>query len=132
MRFWRGRRKQTVKLRLRIIGILATLRDDLIDVFDIEELRQRIAVQDLPLPLSFAIQGNKMNTRIILSLGLRENEVTELVNFTLTSKPGKILKNKMQLLIEEGLTLLNKLHNKKLRSKLQAVVTFMLEDLQPS
>jgi geranylgeranyl pyrophosphate synthase len=47
----------------RILGILATLRDDLIDVFDIEELRQRISVQDLPLPLLFAIQDQEKNQR---------------------------------------------------------------------
>ena len=39
----------------RILGILATLRDDLVDVFDIEELNMRLAVKDLPLPLIFLI-----------------------------------------------------------------------------
>jgi hypothetical protein len=38
----------------------------------------------------------------------------------------------MQLLIEEGISLINKLSKKKLQRSLQALVTVMLEDLQPS
>ena len=117
----------------RIIGILVTLRDDLVDVFDIQELRQRIAAKDLPMPLVFALQDDKMNKEIsfILSKSLiGESEVDELVNFTLKSNSAAKLRNKMQLLIEEGITLLNTLSNKKLQRKFQALVTLMLEDLQ--
>jgi hypothetical protein len=52
-----------------------------------------------------------------------------LVDLTLEAKPGAEMKDRMQLLIEEALTLLNKLPRKKMHSKLQAVITFMLEDL---
>ena len=48
----------------RILGILATLRGDLVDVFDIEELRQRISVQDLPLPLIFAMHDQKVKGKV--------------------------------------------------------------------
>lgn len=116
----------------RILGILATLRDDLIDVFDIEELRQRIAVNDLPLPLSFAIQeqGNRGKVMKILSKPrLTKSDVAELVDITLVAKPVVQLKNEMKSLIREGSTLTNKLSRIKLRSKLKAVLSFMLEDL---
>jgi geranylgeranyl pyrophosphate synthase len=116
----------------RILGILATLRDDLIDVFDIEELRQRISVQDLPLPLLFAMQDQeaKEKTMNILSKSkITKSDVAMLVDFTLESKPVVQLKNAMQLLIEEGLNLTNKLPTTKLRSKLHALLSFMLEDL---
>ena len=116
----------------RIIGVLATLRDDLVDVFDIEELRQRIAVQDLPLPLLFSMQDNKMKPRFMTILSkprITRSAVAELVDLTLEAKPVAQMKDRMQLLMREGLTLLNKLPKKKLRSKLQAVVSFMLEDL---
>lgn len=119
----------------RIIGILATLRDDLVDVFDIGELHQRMAVKDLPLPILFAIQDDKMNARIMTILSkprVTMSEVSELVDFTFDAKSTAKLKNRMQGLIGEGLTLLNKLPMKELHSKLQAVVTFMLEDLQAS
>ena len=116
----------------RILGILATLRDDLVDVFDIEELNQRIAVKDLPLPLLFALKDKKTSssTAAILSKPkITENEIAELVNFTLEAKPVVEMKGRMQLLVEEGLALLNKLPREKLRSKLQTFVSVMLEDL---
>jgi geranylgeranyl pyrophosphate synthase len=116
----------------RILGILATLRDDLIDVFDIEELRQRISVQDLPLPLLFAMQdqeakGKVMN--IISKPKITKSDVAELVDVTLEAESVVKLKDKMQLLIGEGLNLTNNLPKAKLRSKLQALLSFMLEDL---
>ena len=91
----------------RILGTLVMLREEFIDVFDIEELRQRISVQDLPLPLIFAMQdqetkGKVMN--IISKPKITKSDVAELVDFTLEAKPVVKLKEKMQLLIEEGLT----------------------------
>ena len=116
----------------RILGILATLRDDLIDVFDIEELRQRISVQDLPLPLLFAIQeegttGKVMN--IISKSRITKSDVATLVDLTLEAKSIVWLKNEMQFLVGEGLILINELSTTKLRSQLQALLSIMLEDL---
>jgi geranylgeranyl pyrophosphate synthase len=116
----------------RILGILATLRDDLIDVFDIEELRQRIFVQDLPLPLIFAMQDQEAKgkvTNILSKPKITKSAVATLVDFTLEAKSVVQLKDKMQLLIGEGLSLTNNLPKAKLRSKLQALLQFMLEDL---
>ena len=116
----------------RILGVLATLRDDLIDVFDIEELRQRIAVQDLPLPLVFALQDQKVKEKIMDVLSKRkitESKVNTLVESTLQADSVVQLREHMQLLIGEGLNLINKLPKTKLQSQLQALLSFMLEDL---
>jgi geranylgeranyl diphosphate synthase type I len=116
----------------RILGILATLRDDLIDVFDIEELRQRISVQDLPLPLLFAMQDQKAKGKvrnIISKPKITKSDVATIVDFTLEAKTVVQLKNQMQLLIGEGLALTNNLPNVKLKSKIQSLLPFMLEDL---
>jgi geranylgeranyl pyrophosphate synthase len=116
----------------RILGILATLRDDLIDVFDIEELRQRIAVQDLPLPLIFAMQDQKIKEKVMAILSkpkLTKSNVAIIVDLTLESEPAIRMKKRMQLLVEEGIRLAKKLPTVKLQNKLQAVLMFMLEDL---
>jgi len=115
----------------RTLGVLATLRDDLIDVFDIEELGQRVAVKDLPLPLIFAMQdpGSKKKIVSITSKPqMTDEDVAELVDITLAAKPVVALKEKMQLLITEGLSAANKLSNRKL-TKLYALLSFMIEDL---
>jgi geranylgeranyl pyrophosphate synthase len=116
----------------RILGILATLRDDLIDVFDIEELRQRISVQDLPLPLLFAMQDQEVKEKvrsIVSKSKITNGDVSTLVDFTLAAEPVVDLKDKMQLLIGEGSTLTNNLPKSKSRNRLQALLSFMLEDL---
>jgi len=116
----------------RILGILVTLREEFIDIFEIEELCQRIAVQDLPLPLTFAMQdqetrGKVMN--IISKPKITQSDVAELVDLTLEVEPVVKLKEKMQLLMEDALRLTNNLPNAKPQNKLQALLSFFLEDL---
>jgi geranylgeranyl pyrophosphate synthase len=116
----------------RILGILATLRDDLIDVFDIEELNTRLTVSDLPLPLIFAMENRDVKekaNRIIAKPRLSDQDVAELVDVTLESKPVIELKEKMKKLIDEGLSLSEKLPELATCSKIRLLLSFMLEDL---
>lgn len=116
----------------RTLGILATLRDDLIDVFDIEELCQRIAVNDLPLPLIFAMQDSDSKEKVVSIISkpkMTDDDVAELVDITLAAKSVVKLKEKMQALIKEGFSITNKLPNIKLIKKLHSLLSFMVEDL---
>lgn len=116
----------------RILGILVTLREDIIDVFDIEELRQRIKVQDLPMPLILAMKDQKIKKRaesIISKPKLTKLDVSELVDLTIESPPVLVLKDTMQQLTAEGLNLSSKLPKTKLMAELQNLLKFMLEDL---
>jgi len=116
----------------RTLGVLGTLREEFIDIFEIEELCQRIAVQDLPLPLLFAMQDQQVRGKVVNIISktkITESDVAELVDVTLEAKPVVKLRKKMQLLTENGLTLTNNFSNAKLRNKLKALLSFMLEDL---
>ena len=116
----------------RILGTLVMLRQEFIDVFDIEELRQRISVQDLPPPLLLAMRNQKTKREvmnIIVKPRITKSDVAELVDFTFEATPVVKLKGKMRLSIEEGLTLASNFPKPKLRSKLQALLSVMLEDL---
>ena len=116
----------------RILGILATLRDDLIDVFDIEELNARLSVNDLPLPLIFAMENPEIKKRaekIIAKPKLNDQDITELVDMTLESKPVISLKEKMSELINKGLKLTEELPESNTRNKIELLISFMLEDL---
>jgi geranylgeranyl pyrophosphate synthase len=115
----------------RTLGVLATLRDDLIDVFDIEELGQRVAVNDLPLPLIFAMQdpdAQEKAGKLISKPKMTDEDVAELVDITLAAKPIVELKAKMQLLITEGFNTTSNLSNRKM-AKLRRLLSFMIEDL---
>ncbi|MCW3998361.1 MAG: polyprenyl synthetase family protein [Candidatus Bathyarchaeota archaeon] len=132
--FGGGKEKDTEALSEigRILGVLATLRDDLIDVFDIQELNTRLSVNDLPLPLIFAMDNRDVKDRankIIAKPRLSDQDVAELVDLTLVSKPVVELKEKMKKLIDKGLILAEKLPNSITKGKIQLLLLFMLEDL---
>jgi geranylgeranyl pyrophosphate synthase len=116
----------------RILGTLVMLREEFIDVFDIEELCQRISVQDLPRPLLFAMEDRETKRKVVSIISksrITNDNVSELVDITLEAKSVVKLKKNMQLLIEKGLSLTNKLPKAQLRNKLQILLSFMLEDL---
>ncbi|TRO53252.1 hypothetical protein E2P63_02545 [Candidatus Bathyarchaeota archaeon] len=116
----------------RILGILVLLREEFIDVFEIEELRQRIAVHDLPLPLLFAMQdqeGRRKITSIVSKSKMTNSDLDKLLDIMLCSEHVGKLRNKMHLLIQEGLNLTKRVTNKRLRKRLKALISFMTKDL---
>lgn len=116
----------------RILGTLGTLREEFIDVFEIEELRQRILISDLPVPLLLAMQDFKAKIKIneiIAKSKIKQSDVDELVDVTLEAESVLRLKEKMQLLIKEGQNLVKKLPKTRALSKIQLLLPFMLEDL---
>jgi len=116
----------------KIIGILVLLREEFIDIFEVEELCQRILVNDLPIPLLFAMQNHKAKRKVsslISKPKITQNDVAKLVDCTLEAIPVVRLKEKMQILIEDGSKLARRLPNQKLRRQLQTFLYFMLEDL---
>jgi len=116
----------------RILGILGTLREEFIDVLEIEELCQRIAVQDLPLPLLFAMKDHEAKRKVSNTISKRKitrNDVDELVDVTLEVEPVVELKERMQRLMDEGLETTNNLARSKTQAILKRLLSFMLEDL---
>jgi len=65
----------------RILGMLIILRDDWIDILDVEESRSRISNESLPLPLLFGLQRSAVKDRL----------ETVLVKRTVTRKDAQFL-----------------------------------------
>jgi geranylgeranyl pyrophosphate synthase len=116
----------------RILGILGTLREEFIDVFEIEELRQRIAVHDLPLPLLFAMNDHEANRKVLNIISKRKitkNDIAELVDVTLEVEQNIELKEKMRHLVEDALRKIDKLARSRTQNTFRRLSLFMLEDL---
>jgi geranylgeranyl diphosphate synthase type I len=116
----------------RIVGILMLLREEFIDIFDLEEFSQRMAVHDWPLPIIASMQEEDVKAKILKILSKRKQtktDIDDLLDITSESKPISETKQYMQLLIEEGITLANKLPKAKLQGTLQTLLLFMLEGL---
>ncbi|MDH5460458.1 MAG: polyprenyl synthetase family protein, partial [Candidatus Bathyarchaeota archaeon] len=97
----------------RILGILATLREDFIDVFEIQELRQRIQNECLPIPILYALQNEKSRRiqKILLKKRMTDEDADKLLDIVFETKEVKKLKRKMKILIRNALRLISKIEN---------------------
>lgn len=116
----------------RILGILTTLREEFIDVYEVEELLQKMNIERLPLPLVFAMQNPRIKKQIdeILVKGkLTKKDPEKLTAIVFETKSVKKLKKEMEDLASEATFLLRVLQVKPLRKQLELCVSSMLEDL---
>jgi geranylgeranyl pyrophosphate synthase len=116
----------------RIIGILTTLREEFIDVFEIEELGQKAKINRLPIPLIFAAQdveiGASIN-RILAKKKIEDTDIEEIIGLSFESKHVKKLKKDMEDLIIEATQLAMTLPRKETGNQLKQWASSMLEDL---
>lgn len=116
----------------RIMGTLATLREEFIDIFEIEELRQRIRGQYLPVPILYAMQDAKSYAviqKLLASGKLRKDDINELVDAVFDAKSVKKLRKTMENLISESVQLVEKARNDEPKSLLVSLTSSALEDL---
>ncbi|MEM3699661.1 MAG: polyprenyl synthetase family protein [Candidatus Bathyarchaeia archaeon] len=105
----------------RTLGILMTLRDEFIDLFEPEEIKNRAKNEILPLPLLYALQ-NETKKNEILSLikkkRITEQKAQELIDLVTKADEVQKLKKEMQTLIKTGekeiFRIIKKTKNKKL------------------
>ena len=115
----------------RILGILATLREEFIDVFEIQELRQRMQNECLPIPILYALQDEKSRRiqKILLKKRMTDEDADKLLDIVFETKEVKKLKRKMKILIRNALRLISKIENQHIILLLSRFVTAALEDL---
>jgi geranylgeranyl diphosphate synthase type I len=116
----------------RILGTLTQLREEFIDIFEVEELNQRIRSEYLPLPILVAMQENELKMKIqkLISAGkVRDSNVDELINLVFTSRSTEKLRKKMEDLVAEGVRLTSAIRKKDTRNLLCCLASSMLEDL---
>lgn len=119
----------------RTLGLLATLREEFIDVFEIEELNQRISNEYLPIPVLYAMQDKDSRRKIkkLLSKGkVTDNDIDELIHVVFEARNVKKLEKEMKELVAESMFLASKIKDYKLRNQFRKLVSSTLEDLYKS
>jgi len=114
----------------RILGMLIILRDDSIDVLDIEEARHRIEKECLPLPILYALQDQNATSKLhplLRKERIPKRDVEELVK--ITSKVGGMnrLRQCMESLVEDALSELEIVRYEK--SELEFLARAMVPEL---
>jgi geranylgeranyl pyrophosphate synthase len=116
----------------RILGTLATLREEFVDVFEVDELNRRVHKEALPIPIALALKDPDLKNRITEKLKKREltkKDVDGLVELVFRSEPISALKSRMEKLCLRAEVLLGKLETQKHKLVLRDLVRSTLEDL---
>lgn len=115
----------------RILGTLSMLREEFVDVFDVEELNQRMSNEYLPIPILYAMQDSKSKKKIwkLLSRRVSGKNVDVLVDLVFETKQVKDLKEHMERLVAEAINLTSKVRKGKSKDQLRSFVSSTLEDI---
>jgi geranylgeranyl pyrophosphate synthase len=116
----------------RILGILATLREEFIDAFEIEELSHRMHNECLPIPVLYAVQDKDSKERILKLLAKKQvtgKDVDEILDIVFEAKAVRKLKKMMKDLVEETIHLVSEIKHKQLKALLMNFTASTLEDL---
>jgi len=114
----------------RTLGILMTIRDDFIDLFELDELGNRAKNECLPLPILYAFRNTRKKSEIVRLLKkdqITEKEIEEILDLIIDMKEVQELKNEMQLLVEKAENFLS--YIRRNRSSLELLLHSTLEDL---
>lgn len=116
----------------KILGILLTIRDDIIDVFEPYELRSRVVNECLPLPILYTLQNPKNKEKIshiIHKDEITKKDVAKLVEIVFKDKKVQDLLISMRQLANEAIRALSDLPNGKHKQNLELLISAILEDL---
>lgn len=116
----------------RVLGTLATLREEFIDIFEPSELNQRVQSQALPIPIMYALQDSQAQARIRILLQKEElstRDVDNLIEIVLASEPVNALMENMKKIVAKSLPLLSRIEDPLAKATLGNLAISMLEDL---
>jgi len=114
----------------KTLSVLMTIRDEFIDIFELNEIKNRAENECLPLPILFTFKDSRKRNKIVNLL--KEGELTEkkrdkILDIVMNAMETRKLKEKMLSLIKETDKRLK--HIKKCRRTLKFLLRSTLEDL---
>jgi len=116
----------------RILGTLATLREEFVDISDAAELSRRVSSEALPIPIMLAMKKSKTKQAITKKLSktkLTQKDINELLDLLSQSELVGELKNKMEKMSSRAQFLADSIGNRKCRLLLKKLARSTMEDL---
>jgi len=116
----------------KTLGTLIHIREDFIDMFEPDELMNRMRNECLPLPILYSFK-NPETKKIILSYlskrTISEKDAERIVDIIFNEKNVEMFRNKIKRMAEETCMIINSLGNEKLKSQLQTLLQSVTEEL---
>jgi len=118
----------------RCLGILLLTRSDFIDLFEQDELTNRVKYECLPLPVLYALKNDMFRNkvyRILSKKEIEENDINELIEIIYRMPEIFIVKRYLKYLEKRALASIISLQikNKNMENILLLLTRSMLEDL---
>jgi geranylgeranyl pyrophosphate synthase len=116
----------------RTLGLLNRIREDFIDIFEPDELQNRMKNELLPIPILYAfknLQTKKTIVNILSKPKISNKDAERIVDIIFKDKTVEILKNNIQHLAEKTSKSISILQNQNVKSQIQALLLGLLEDL---
>jgi len=113
----------------RTFGIMMTMRNEFIDVFEPDELKNRLKKECLPLPVLIAFQDDSRKTEILhlLKKKLSEENIEKILDLCMDFQETKLLVEEMKNLVENEISLISNVRGNK--EELKLMLTATLEDI---
>ncbi|MDH5450935.1 MAG: polyprenyl synthetase family protein [Candidatus Bathyarchaeota archaeon] len=116
----------------RILGVLMGVREDSIDIFEPDELQNRMKNECLPLPILYAFK-NLQNKRSILNLLSKPNisskDAESIVDLVFEANEVKMFEKRFQGWVKEAMENVSRIKNKNLLSQMEILIKGTIEDI---
>jgi len=117
----------------RTLGVLMGVREDFIDVFEPEELQNRMKNECLPLPILYALKEPLIKKPILTLLSKQElskKDVERIVDLVFEAEEVKIFVKRFQGWAGEALKGISRLKRNTIRLLMENLIKGMLEDIE--
>lgn len=116
----------------RTLGVLFGIREDFIDVFEPDELENRMRNECLPLPILYAFKNQEAKKTILHHLSKREiseKDAEEITDVVFGEKNVEMFRREVGHLVEEACVNVRDLKNEKLKYQLETLIKSVTEEL---
>ena len=112
-----------------VYGVLISMRDEFVDVFEKDELSNRVEREVLPLPIMLTLADESMRPSLLRLLeGKKTDEkIEKIVDITTNSEQSALLVSEMRQMVDQVLTRTKNLRYCK--EKIEFIAKATLEDL---
>jgi len=116
----------------KYLGTLLLIREDFVDVYEPDELMNRIKYECLPLPVVYALQNSTYKRealKILSKESIDEEDTSNLVEIIYKIPETSQLKRRLKALKRKALTEITCISQKKAIDKFKLIISSTLEDL---
>jgi len=116
----------------KILSLLNNIRNEFVDIYEKEELRNRVVNECLPLPIICAFSDLKIRRKMLPILARKEfsdDDIDRIMQIIDEAETTQKLKNKMEMLARIGTKILSSFKESKAKLLLHEMLQIMTEGL---